>query len=66
MNTLELTQKLFEMASSQSKYAMNWCTGIINAIIVQYLTSTGYYEEHAIATFQKFLITGVLDFKVVV
>lgn len=60
MNTIELTHHLFEMACNQTKYAMNWCTGVINAIIVQYLTKPHYYEEQAIATFQGFLDNGVL------
>lgn len=61
MNTLELTQKLFKMASNQSKYAKDICTAIINAIIVQYLTKAGYMEENAIATFEGFLKKGILN-----
>lgn len=61
MNTLKLTQKLFEMAASQSKYAVDTCTAIINTIIVQYLTKAGYMEENAIATFEGFLKKGVLN-----
>lgn len=61
MNTLELTQKLFDMARNQQKYKMNWCIGIINAIIVQYLTMSNFYEENAIKTFSDFLKTGVLN-----
>lgn len=61
MNTLELTQKLFEMASAQSKWAINYCTAIINAIIVQYLTKSEYMEENAIATFKRFLEGGILE-----
>lgn len=60
MNTLELTQYLYELAQNQSKYAMNYCTAIINAIIVQYITKTEYMEENAIATFRGFLDKGVL------
>jgi len=60
MNTLELTQKLFKMAESQATYAMNYCTSIINAIIVQYLTKAEYMEENTIATFKGFLESGVL------
>lgn len=60
MNTLELTKKLFEMAENQTKYEMNWCTSIINAIICQYMTKSEYMEEHAIATFKGFLESGVL------
>ena len=60
MNSLELTKKLFEMASSQTVYAMNYCTAIINAIICQYMTKVEYMEENAIATFKGFLESGVL------
>lgn len=61
MNTLKLTQKLFEMASDQSKYAKDIYTAIINVIIVQYLTRPRYMEENAIATFEGFLKNGILS-----
>lgn len=61
MNTPELTKKLFEMANNQSEWAMNYCIAIINAIIVQYLTSPRYMEENAIATFEGFLKKGILN-----
>lgn len=60
MNTLELTKKLFEMAENQTKYEMNWCTSIINAIICQYMTKSEYMEEDAINTMQGFIDGGVL------
>ena len=63
MNTLELTHELFKMASAQTKWAMNYCTAIINAIIVQYMTKAEYMEENAIATFKGFLENGTLNWR---
>lgn len=60
MNSLELTKKLFEMAENQTKYEMNWCTAIINAIINQYMVKADYMEEDAINTMQGFIDGGVL------
>ena len=60
MNTLELTKKLFEMAENQTKYEINWCIGIINAIINNYMVTADYMEEDAINTMQGFLESGVL------
>lgn len=60
MNSIELTKALFEMAYNQTKYEMNWCTAIINAIICQYMTKADYCEENAIETFKGFLESGVL------
>ena len=60
MNSVELTKELFRMAAEQTKYEMNWYTAIINAIMCQYATKSNYYEENAIATFKRFLESGVL------
>lgn len=60
MNTLQLTKKLYEMAENQTKYALNWCIAIINAIICQYMTKAEYMEEDAIKTMQGFLESGIL------
>jgi hypothetical protein len=57
MNTLQLHQKLLSM-SDNSEFHKD----IINVIIRYYLTMSGYYEEHAVATFQKFLDSNILSF----
>lgn len=62
MNSVELTKKLFEMARNQEKYAFNWCVGIINAIINNYMVTADYMEEDAINTFSNFLNSGILTF----
>lgn len=63
MNSIELTHELFKMASTQTKWAMNYCTAIINAIICQYITKAEYMEENAIATFKGFLESGILNWR---
>ena len=57
MNTLQLHQKLLSM-SDNSEFHKD----IINVIIRYYLTMSGYNEEHAVATFQKFLDSNILSF----
>lgn len=62
MNTPELQYKLLSMAADQAKYHFEYCKAIVNVIIRYYLTTVGYYEENAIATFNRFLKTGTLEF----
>lgn len=60
-NTLELRDRLYNIAASiPHSYPFAAITGIINAVIGQYLTKTGYYPENAIESFAGFLRTGIL------
>lgn len=64
MNTLELQKTLLTMASDYcDKYHFEYLKAIVNCIIKYYLTTDGYYEEHAIKTLEDFLATGTLKFK---
>lgn len=66
MNTIELKQYLLNMyRESMSNGTMKvknilpvFHVAVIDCIIRQYLTTTDYYEEHAIKTYSNFLKTG--------
>ena len=62
MNSLELTQTLFAIASNYNpcEWEYNYIVAIINAIIAHYMTCAGYYPENSIYTFIGFLEKGVL------
>ena len=62
MNSIELNQKLNAMASEHGIYNPVIYGGIITAIMNRYMTTRGFYEEHAIASFQQFLSIGILEF----
>lgn len=69
MNTIELKNKLQEMMreafinGTVKNSHPCYYIAIIETIIRYYLTVSGYYEEHAIKTFETFLKTGHLIFK---
>lgn len=66
MNTIELKQYLLNMYSEamiNNTIAIKntlpvFHVAVIDCIIRQYLTTTDYYEEHAIKTYSNFLKTG--------
>lgn len=69
MNTIELKQYLLNMyreAMAKGTIKLKntlpiYHMAIIDCIIRQYLTIAGYYEEHAIETYNNFLSTGNLN-----
>lgn len=62
MNSIELNNTLNTMASEHGIYNKEIYSGIISAIMNRYMTTRGFYEEHAISSFQRFLSVGILEF----
>ena len=62
MNTIQLKNILKSMATKHGIYANTIYDGIITAIMNHYMTTVGYYEEHAIESMNKFLKENILVF----
>lgn len=62
MNQIELRNNLQSMAKG-CNLPYSAIMGIIDCIIRYYNITLGFYEEHAIKVFQRFLDTQVLNFQ---
>lgn len=62
MNSVELKEKLVQMAQEHGKHEKSVYDGIIEVVMTRYFIFSGYYEEDAIATFSRFLEKGILSF----
>lgn len=62
MNQIEIKNTLQSMAKS-CHLPYSAVMGVIDCIIRYYNITVGFYEEHAIKVFQRFLDTQVLNFQ---
>lgn len=63
MNSIELKQKLIEMAGEVPAAYREYKNSIVDAIMAHYMTVAGYYEEDATATMQGFITKQIIDWQ---